>query len=450
MTITTAIDYVTLVRELEFRRLDADAHVYLDYAGAALYPDRLVREHQRQLRKRVLGNPHSTNPAALASTADALNAKAHLLRFFNADPAQYDVCLTANASAAVRLVGEAFPFSAAAPLLLTADNHNSVNGLRQFACARGAQVRYLPLDNELRTIDVEFPRTQAGLFAFPAQSNFSGVRHPLEWVQAAQQRGYRVLLDAAAFVPTSPLDLRATPADFVCVSLYKMIGYPTGLGALIARRDALRLLQRPWFAGGTVDFVSVLTDRAQLKSDSEAFEDGTINFLATSAVPAGLTLLERLGLARINAHVTRLTAQLIAGLLELRHANGQRVIELYGPRSCEARGGTIAFNVRAPNGAIVDFENVITVAAGSNISLRGGCFCNPGASEAAFGYSAAEIDAALAEVSANFSYPALRRSLGQRPVGAVRASLGYASTEGDVAALLSFLSSFPTNTRSLS
>src|SRR5262245_50859068 len=105
---TPHLDYVALVRELEFRRLDADAHVYLDYAGAALYPDPLVREHQRLLRRRVLGNPHSTNPAALASTTDTQHAKEALLRFFRADPALYDVCFTANASGAIRLVGEAF------------------------------------------------------------------------------------------------------------------------------------------------------------------------------------------------------------------------------------------------------------------------------------------------------------------------------------------------------
>ena len=36
------------------------------------------------------------------------------------------------------------------------------------------------------------------LFAYPAQSNFTGVKHPLEWIAAAPARGYRVLLDAAA------------------------------------------------------------------------------------------------------------------------------------------------------------------------------------------------------------------------------------------------------------
>ena len=446
------LDYVALVRELEFRRLDAEGHVYLDYAGAALYPDTLVREHQRLLRRRILGNPHSTNPAALASTTDAQHAKDHLLRFFRADPTQYDVCFTANASGAIRLVGEAFPFEAGSQLVLTADNHNSVNGLRQFARTREARVTYLPLDRELRAGPLDPPRVSArsNLFAFPAQSNFSGVCHPLAWVTQAQERGYQVLLDAAAFAPTSALDLSAVPADFVCVSLYKMIGYPTGLGALIAKRSALRALQRPWFAGGTVDFASVLTERIQLKGDGEAFEDGTINFLAVSAVPLGLALLDRLGLGRIHAHVNRITQQLIDGLSALKHPNGTPLIEVYGPANTIARGGTVAFNVRAADGRIIDFEAVIDAAAGLNISLRGGCFCNPGASEHAFGYTAEQVDRALAEVSAKFSYPALRRALGGRPVGAVRASLGYASTERDVLALLTFLSSFLTNTRSLS
>jgi len=48
-----------------------------------------------------------------------------------------------------------------------------------------------------------------GLLAYPAQSNFTGVQHPLEWVELAHDRGYDVLLDAAAYLPTNVLDLTA-------------------------------------------------------------------------------------------------------------------------------------------------------------------------------------------------------------------------------------------------
>src|SRR5204863_2143767 len=91
-----------------------------------------------------------------------------------------------------------------------------------------------------------------GLFAYPAQSNFSGVQHPLGWVDLTQAAGYDVLLDAAAFVPGNPLDLSAVRPEFVTVSFYKMFGFPTGVGCLLARRDALARLRRPWFSGGTI------------------------------------------------------------------------------------------------------------------------------------------------------------------------------------------------------
>lgn len=39
------------------------------------------------------------------------------------------------------------------------------------------------------------------------------------------------------------------------VSFYKMFGYPTGVGALVAKKSFLETLARKWFSGGTVDFV---------------------------------------------------------------------------------------------------------------------------------------------------------------------------------------------------
>ena len=88
-------------------------------------------------------------------------------------------------------------------------------------------------------------RSRPNLFAFPAQSNFSGVKHPLSLIDAAHRRGWHVLLDAAAFVPTNRLDLREVSPDFVAVSFYKMFGYPTGVGCLLIRNDAMRVLAAP-------------------------------------------------------------------------------------------------------------------------------------------------------------------------------------------------------------
>src|SRR4030095_2620079 len=108
-----------------------------------------------------------------------------VLRWFNASR-DYVAVFTQNASAALKLVGESYPFAPDGRLLLTADNHNSVNGVRQFALARGAAVEYAGLTfPELRLDRDDVTSRLAGksgdsprLFAFPAQSNFSGVKHP--------------------------------------------------------------------------------------------------------------------------------------------------------------------------------------------------------------------------------------------------------------------------------
>ena len=52
---------------------------------------------------------------------------------------EYAVVFTANASHALKLVGESYPFEPGDRFLLTFDNHNSVNGIREFDRARGAE-----------------------------------------------------------------------------------------------------------------------------------------------------------------------------------------------------------------------------------------------------------------------------------------------------------------------
>jgi selenocysteine lyase/cysteine desulfurase len=431
------------LRARQFGRLDASGEAYLDFTGAGLYAESQVEEHLALLRASVLGNPHSESPASLRSTDYVETVRTLTLALLDADPADYVVILTPNASGAMHLVGESFPFSAGSRLVLSADNHNSVNGMREYARARGVDTSYVALDGELRLRDPErslsVPRAADGasLFAFPAQSNFSGVQHPLELVGLAQARGYRVLLDAAAFVPTNPLSLRRTPADFVALSYYKIFGYPSGIGALVARRDALAALRRPWFAGGTIDFVSTQNDIHRLKRGAAGFEDGTPNYLAAAALPAGFALLRAIGVPAVHRHVMRLTSLMLDGLRELRHANGAPVVVIHGPTTVDRRGATVAFNIADTNRRVIPYVHAEQRARTAGISIRGGCFCNPGASEHAFGFPADQARACLERSgSEEFSIPRLADCMPGVPIGALRASLGIPSNDDDVRRLI--------------
>ena len=430
------------LRRTEFSRLEAAGETYLDYTGSGLYPESLVRDHAALLAGTVLGNPHSVSSTSLRSTTILEEARAAVIRHFQADPTEYDVAFTANATQAIKLVGESFPFRPGSRILLPADNHNSANGAREFARRRGANIGYWSLDQELRLAAHEIPPAGApSVLVFPAQSNFSGVQHPLELVAEAARLGWRVLLDAAAFAPTNPLDLSVHRPDFVALSFYKMFGYPSGVGALVARREALAELERPWFAGGTVLYASVQNDVHRLLPGADAFHDGTPNFLALPAVTAGLAFLDDVGMTHIHRHVGGLLKRLLQQLGALAHGDGRRLVKIYGPETLERRGATVAFNLMNRHGAPVPYDVVEARAASRQISLRGGCFCNPGASEAAFGLEPAVMQRCFDELGAEFTPQGLAACLG-KPAGAVRVSLGMATDAADIERLVSFLDTF--------
>ncbi len=436
------------LRRSEFGRLEAGGHVYLDYTGAGLYADSQLDEHFELLRRSVFGNPHSINPTSAAMTALVERARAAVLAFFRASPEEYVAIFTPNATGALRLVGEAYPFQPGDHFLLSFDNHNSVNGLREFARARGAETMYVPSEPpELRVDETLLHRylSEVGgehhnLFAYPAQSNFSGVQHPLQWIEDAHDYGWDVLLDAAAYVPTNRLDLTRWHPDFVALSFYKMFGWPTGVGCLLARREALARLERPWFSGGTI--VAAFVQRAWHQSASGAaqFEDGTVNFLNLPAVEVGLDLLDRVGIEAVHTRVEALGSWLLEALVGLRHGGGTPAATVYGPRPFERRGATIAFNFLHPDGSIVDERYVDRVARRHEISLRTGCFCNPGAGEIAFTISNETLVGG--EFGAAMTLDDYVETLGLPSGGAVRASLGLVSNFADVQRFLAFADEF--------
>ncbi len=263
------------------------------------------------------------------------------------------------------------------------------------------------------------------------------MRHPLRWIDLAHQHGYDVLLDAAAYVPSSPLDLSVVKPDFMMVSWYKVFGYPTGVGCLVARREALARLWRPWFAGGTIEAVSVQADWHALAAGESGFEDGTPSFLQIPDVEFGLSWIGRIGIDVIQERVACLTGWLLRGLTGLRHGNGRPMVRIYGPAGPRDRGGTVAFSLLDPRGQVLDGNAVATAASAAGISIRTGCFCNPGAGEAAFGLSrTAMLKSGRRGARTTAEYFVL---LGVPAGGALRASVGLASSLDDVERFLAFL-----------
>ena len=445
------------LRQSDYGRLDALGHVYLDYTGGGLYADSQLRRHADLLNGHILGNPHSGNLSSTTTTSLVERARSSVLAYFNTSPADYTAVFTLNASAALKLVGESYPFAPGGRFLLTFDNHNSVNGIREFALANGAAVGYAPLTLPDLRIDRSHlgglldrrDDSQSNLFAFPAQSNFSGVVHPLDLIEQAHAKGWDVLLDAAAFVPTNRLDLSAVQPEFVTISFYKMFGYPTGVGCLLVRNGVLPKLKRPWFAGGTVNFATVQGLRHILAPREAGFEDGTLDYIGIPAVEIGLQHLQRIGIETIHTRVHCLTGWLLHELLALAHSNGRHMVRIYGPATTTMRGGAVTLNFYDPEGHLLDYRRVEELANQHRISLRTGCFCNPGAGEMAEGLTESDMIAGI-EAGADMTLPRFLQVIqhrGGKSAGAIRVSLGLVTNFTDVWRFLRFAADLRDQTR---
>ncbi|KAG0647589.1 Molybdenum cofactor sulfurtransferase [Hyphodiscus hymeniophilus] len=442
------------LRATEYSYLDTQDHVYLDYTGSGLAAQAQYSAHEKRLQSTLYGNPHSVNPTSEAATHQIEQARAKVLAHLNASPDEYAVIFTPNATGAARLVGEAYSFSRRNRLVLTTDNHNSINGLREFARRRHSRTAYVPTQlpelrvdpNKLKSVLKgrsglanllgSGPGGRKGLFAYPAQSNFSGVRHPLSWVALAQKHGYDVLLDVAAYLPTGTIDLSIVQPEFMIVSWYKLFGYPTGVGCLIVKRSALRRLSRPWFSGGTIKAVAVSIPWHEMAPDESAFEDGTLNFQSIPDVAYGLDWLASIGMNIIATRVQCLTGWFLGRLERLEHSDGTPMTRIYGPADTKARGGTITFNFLDKTGNVVDERLVAFESAAARISLRTGCFCNPGAAEKALDLTVKSLLPLF--FTKTDSLDDIISAIGLPSGGALRVSFGLVSNAADVDRFFAF------------
>jgi len=219
-----------------------------------------------------------------------------------------------------------------------------------------------------------------------------------------------------------------------------MFGYPTGLGALLARREALAKLHRPWFAGGTITVASVRGDKYYMADGASAFEDGTIDYLNIPAIEIGLKHLESIGYDVIHERVGSLAGWLLDNLTAMQHSNGRYLVRVYGPTTMEGRGGAVTVNFYDKEGKAIDHRFIEEQANEATISLRTGCFCNPGAGEVALGISRVELDVCFTSPGHEdrLSVDDFRLCIDGKSSGAVRISVGMVTNFNDVQRFLAF------------
>ena len=256
------------------------------------------------------------------------------------------------------------------------------------------------------------------LLAITGASNVTGWLPPLNLIiEAAHERGVKVLLDAAQLAPHRPIP---ATADYVAFSGHKLYA-PFGTGVLVAPRSTFTEGDPFLAGGGAVDLVDL--DEVVWTAPPEREEAGSPNVLGAVALQSAIQALGRYGWEAIAQHESALATRLRRGLARI---DGVRVL---GP---DPMGNTETlavgtFVIPGAHHALV----AARLSAEWGIGVRHGCFCAHPYLIRLLGLGAAEVESYRAEV--------MRGDHSAMP-GAVRASAGLGTSEADVDALLAAVS----------
>jgi cysteine desulfurase / selenocysteine lyase len=186
-----------------------------------------------------------------------------------------------------------------------------------------------------------------------------------EVAKIAHDSGALICIDGAQGVAHGRTDFRRDDFDFLCFSGHKMLG-PTGIGALVARKQLLDRLEPLMSGGGTVKTVS--DGKVDQMDDQTRFEAGVQHYSGILGLAAACDYLKRIGMEKVEAHGKTL------GVALRRELEAVDAV-IYGPADA-AHSALYSFNLKGKP------HDVALMLDKQGIAVRSGFFCAQPALEA--------------------------------------------------------------------
>jgi len=245
------------------------------------------------------------------------------------------------------------------------EHHSNIVPWQLLAKSRGATLKFVGLRPD-GTLDMEsfenLLRESPKIVAVTHCSNVLGTINDVAKICAkASAAGAITLVDGAQAVPHMPVDIKSFKPDFYAFSGHKMLG-PTGIGALIARRELLEGMEP--FQGGGEMIREVFLDHSTWNDVPYKFEAGTVNIADAIGLGAAVDYLANLGMGKVRDHEVRLLDYALQTLGELKG------FHQYGPLDRKKRAGVVSFNF-----ADVHPHDLATVLDEEGIAIRSGHHC---------------------------------------------------------------------------
>lgn len=375
--------------------------IYLDHAATS-WPkapgvDKAMLE--------ILNGPSSSSGRgnhgmALQAGRTLYRTRSSLAQLFNvANP--NDIAFTSNTTEALNLAIKGI-IQPGDHVIATMVEHNSVRRpLEYLKRTKGIFVDYLHVNEQgelsLEELQSKF-RSNTRLVVCTHSSNLLGNILPIKEIShMAHRHGAIMLLDAAQTAGVYPIDVHQMGIDLLAFPGHKGLMGPQGTGGLYI---SPQVDLEPLLHGGTGSQSEAL-EQPLVRPDR--YEAGTANTVGIAGLGAAVKFVIGQGVERIFDHEWRLTQRLMTELSRISS------VSILGPELGQPRTGLISFNVNGYDAAELAFK----LDRNYGIAVRAGYHCTP-----------------LGHITA-----------GTTNGGAVRASVGYTTTEEEISALIAAIES---------
>jgi len=295
---------------------------YLDISVRSLIPEPVAAAARRHLEERLLGTGDKT-----AFQAAVEESRSRLAALIGAHPDE--VAITKNVSEGLNLVASSLPWRSGDNVVICPELEHPNNvflwyNLRQL---HGVEVRaveprdgHLPVDAMAAAMDARTRVVTAAHVSF--SPGFLADLRALS--DAAHARGALLVVDAAQSVGAIVTEVDALGADALAVATQKGLLSLYGYGFLYVRRRVAEALVPRHVARYGMELGVDAGETARSGAESlpfaagaRRFDLGNYNYLGAKAAAASLALIGEVGVAKIEAHVRRLAADLARGFIEL-------------------------------------------------------------------------------------------------------------------------------------
>ncbi|MFK7692288.1 aminotransferase class V-fold PLP-dependent enzyme [Paenibacillus sp. HJGM_3] len=366
--------------------------LYFDHAASSWPKPPAVVEAMTRCITEFAANPgRGSHQLGVRASRVLFEGRKQLAQLFDiANPNDISYALNTTAALNLAIKGYVKPGD---HVICTGVEHNSVRRpLEYMRTHHQVQVSYAPMDVQ-GNVDLQqlerLIQPNTTLMVCNHSSNLLGTILPLEAIGAMMKKhGVKLLVDAAQTAGVLEIDVQAMGIDMLAFPGHKGLLGPQGTGGLYIAPD---LELEPLLHGGTGSQSEAIE---QPKVRPDRYEAGTQNTVGIAGLVEGVKFIRNETVERIHTKEWTQIQMLMEGLMAIPG------VVLYGPELGVNKTGIVAFNVAQAEASEVAF----ILDQSFQIAVRSGYHCTPLAHETAGTFGS----------------------------GAVRASIGYYTTNQEV------------------